>query len=323
MPKFFCGIDSGGTSTRAVVADASGSQAGKGHAAGANPNHNGWEAMGANLLEAVKVASAQAGCDISEISSVFLGIGSVITAADRASAAAVCQSWGLAPGFFASADHDIRIALEGGLSGRPGIAVIAGTGSSCYGRNGDGESWQSGGWDYLLNDFGSGFDLAQRGMVAACQSADGRLGHTVLKELFFNRLGVDEVVDFAVKVHRPALARHEVAALAPIVLQAAQDGDTVAMALVDDAARELARMVDAVTTRLFSLRNPQVVLLGGVFEKSEFYREKVRHAVLDNIPKAGFSDPESPAVVGAWSLAAENAGSQVTAETLSKLSSLK
>jgi N-acetylglucosamine kinase-like BadF-type ATPase len=37
-------------------------------------------------------------------------------------------------------DHDIRIALAGGLSGRPGIALIAGTGSSCFGMNAAGDA---------------------------------------------------------------------------------------------------------------------------------------------------------------------------------------
>jgi len=319
MANFFCGLDAGGTSTRAIVADARASQVGWGYASGANPNHHGWDVVGANLRDAVQAACQRAGCQIKDIRSFFLGVASVITKSDRESAAKLCSAWGVGPDVLVAADHDIRIALEGGLSGRPGIAVISGTGSSCYGRNGEGQSWQAGGWDQLLDDAGSGFDLGQRGMVAACQSADGRLGATSLKDLFFTRLGVTEVVEFAVKVHRPGLSRHEIAAFAPIVLQAAEDGDEVAVSIVSRGAAALARMVSAVSNRLFPFRNPEIVLLGGVLEKSTYYRAHVRQTVLEEIPHACFCEPESLATVGAWALAVKQTGRAVGAKTFFKI----
>ena len=42
--------------------------------------------------------------------------------------------------------NDALIALEAGAGVGPGIVIIAGTGSICYGRNERGQAARSGGW---------------------------------------------------------------------------------------------------------------------------------------------------------------------------------
>ena len=51
--------------------------------------------------------------------------------------------------------HDAVTALMGATEGRPGIIVIAGTGSICFGMNARGETARSGGWGYVFGDEGS------------------------------------------------------------------------------------------------------------------------------------------------------------------------
>ncbi len=321
MIPLFCGVDAGGTSCRAVVMSSDGRLHGWGYATGANPNHAGWEGADASIREAVHSACANAGTKSEQISSIFLGMASVISAEDRAQASGLCKKWNLAPDCRCNADHDIRIALQGGLSGRPGIALIAGTGSSCYGRNAKGDFWQSGGWDRLVDDLGSGYDLAQKGMAAACQSADGRIEASLLQAAFFSEFGVDNVIDFTIRVHRPGLARHEIAALTPLVLQAAQQNDPAAVQIVVDGANELARMVEAVAKRLFPERNPEIVMAGGLLEKSVDYRGYIEKAVHARLPKARFCTAELRPAIGALVIAAEQAQSPFNVEQLQKLSS--
>lgn len=322
MSRFFCGIDAGGTSCRAALLSADGKVFGWGEGPGANPNHAGWEGAGASMCQAIQAACEKAGIATRQITSVFLGMAGVISAQDRTDAAALGLKWDLSPECRLGADHDLRIALEGGLSGRPGIVIIAGTGSSCYGRNAAGEAWQSGGWDRNLDDLGSGYDLAQKGMAAACQSADGRLGETRLKELFFEALGVGNVVDFSVIVHRPGLQRHEIAALAPLVMNALREGDKIAAQIVSTAAMELARMIEAVTVRLFPEGNPEVVPIGGLLEKSSDYRTHVESAVSSRVKGARFQTAELRPAVGAVAIAAEQQGHTLDSELLRQLSEL-
>lgn len=272
------------------------------------------------MLQAVQGACADAGVNSTQIDSLFLGMAGVVTEEDRAQALAQCRRWPLNPACHGEVDHDIRIALHGGLSGRPGIALIAGTGSSCYGRNAVGDSWQAGGWDRYLDDLGSGYDLAQKGMATACQSADGRLVYSTLQELLFGALGAATVADFALKVHRPGLARHKVAALAPLVLQAAQQGDAAAVRIVDQGADELSRMVEAVATRLFPDLNPEVVLIGSLLEKSAEYRRHVEAAIRARLPQACVRPAELRPAIGALSLAAEAVQASIPLATLKQVS---
>jgi len=237
---------------------------------------------------------------------------SVVTAEDRAAACALAQDWGLSSSCIVRADHDIRIALHGGLSGRPGIALIAGTGSSCYGRNESGESWQSGGWDQLLDDLGSSYDIVRQGMAAACQYADGRLPETRLKSLFFDKFDVSCAAEFSAKLHRPPLARHIIASHASLVLMAAQEGDRQALRIACSGASELARMVQAVARRLFPSQPLELVFIGGLIQENGFYADLVRQAIEKLGLGLRFSPTELTPVAGAWMLAAEQAGADTS-----------
>ncbi len=68
------------------------------------------------------------------IDTVFVGMGGVISDADAETVRRMLQGLEFKTEILIGIDHDIRIALAGGLGGKPGIALIAGTGSSCYGR---------------------------------------------------------------------------------------------------------------------------------------------------------------------------------------------
>lgn len=307
MPDFFCGLDVGGTNTRAVVADAQGAHLGLGRAPGANPSHVGWQGAGQNIHQALHEALEAGGIALSDISSIFIGMASVVTSEDRAKACALAQEWGLSSSCLIRADHDIRIALHGGLAGRAGIALIAGTGSSCYGRNETGESWQSGGWDQLLDDLGSSYDIARQGMAAACQSDDGRLPETCLRDLFFEKFNVNCAAEFSAKLHRPPLARHIIASHAPSVLTAAQEGDRIALRIADAGAAELARMVEAVAKKLFYAQQAELVFIGGLIQENAFYADLVRKAVEKLGLGIRFAATEHSPLAGAWLLAAEQA----------------
>ncbi len=272
------------------------------------------------MHEAVQQACSDAGAKMEQIKSLFVGMAGVVTTEDRSQSLERCRNWPLAENCIYGVDHDIRIALQGGLSGRPGIALIAGTGSSCYGRNDLYDFWQAGGWDRILDDLGSGYDLAQKGMAAACQSADGRLKKSLLESCFFGALGTTNVSDFSQKVHRPGMARHEIAALAPLVLKAAEKNDAAAVQIVTAGANELARMVEAVSDKLFPQQNPEVVPIGGLIEKSESYRHYVTNAILARLPRARLTTAELRPAVGALALAAAQVKHPVDLKHLQLLS---
>jgi N-acetylglucosamine kinase-like BadF-type ATPase len=250
------GIDGGGTQTRAVVLDAAGQWVGQGRAGAsgyaADPAH-----AQAALREAWTRACDAAGLSPSGVAGAFLGIAGVVTGTEREAVRKRAAELGFLPAARIGVDHDIAIAWAGAFAGEPGLAVISGTGSSCYGRNQAGQAVQTGGWGHVVDDFGSGYRLALDGLTAAVRGADGRGPATMLTERLFGELGIDTLPQIVGRLHRgsaaepgQAMQKQEIAALAPTVLAAAEAGDAVAQALVERAAGELALMARTAADRL-------------------------------------------------------------------------
>jgi N-acetylglucosamine kinase-like BadF-type ATPase len=216
-------------------------------------------------------------------------------------------------------DHDIRIALAGGLAGEPGVAIIAGTGSSCYGRRADGASWMSGCWGYFIDDLGSGWFLGQQAMAAAAQAYDGRGAATVLESRALDALGIASVAEMMHRLYVVGLSRAETAALAPLVIKAAEEGDAVSIALIDRAADELARMAQAVAAKLTFPPDVAVTALGGLALSGPTFAAPLAAALARRLPDCRIVAPILPSVLGAVLLALDEIGQAPTAEIVAAL----
>jgi glucosamine kinase len=305
--QFFLGIDGGGTRTRAFLVDASGRQAAWGESGATNPNHVPPGEMESNLRKCVHSACEKLGKKPQDCCSAFLGIAGVTTESGRAQLEVVLRNCGLG-GAKLGVDHDIRIALAGGLAGKPGIALIVGTGSSCYGRSAEGRSWQTGGWEALISDEGSGYFLGVEAMAAAARMADGRELETMLRAQVFAWLGISRIADILPRIHTKGLTRTEIAAFAPRVIELAAAGDSAAEGILNRGARLLAQMVEANFRMLPNGGVAQVVITGGLGTASTIYREKILVEILKLLPGAEIHQPKLPPVVGAALLAIEQAG---------------
>jgi N-acetylglucosamine kinase-like BadF-type ATPase len=299
------GIDGGGTRTRAALADRSGRLCGFGTAGPSNYQAVGIEVAGSNIAEAVAGAWRHAGGEMTAVSAAFLGMAGVVSEDDRRAIAAVAESQGLAHAI--EVDHDIRSALAGGLAGRPGIALIAGTGSSCYGRRADGTCWRSGGWGYLIDDIGSGYWLGVQGLAAITRAYDGRGEATSLAGPLMERLSMRNMDAVLHLAGVGGLSRSEIAGLAPLVLRTASYGDRVARTIVARGADELARMVEAVMLRLGWDGDAPVMMTGGL-TSDPYFCEALRRAIARRAPAAVLTETILPPVLGAALLALELAG---------------
>ena len=148
------GIDGGGTSTRVLLVGGDGRRLGQGQSGSGNLHDVGEARLASHLEEAWREAWAAAGAEPRRADSVFCAMASVGTPGNREAVRDVVTRVGIgAPGAVA-VDIDLVGALAGGLGGGDGIVLIAGTGSSCYGRDGSGRTFQCGGWGSLLDDVG-------------------------------------------------------------------------------------------------------------------------------------------------------------------------
>ncbi len=317
MPLFL-GIDGGGTRTRAVLVDDTVRQGAWGEAGPTNPNHVMIEQVRANLDQAIGSACEQLGAKRADCVSAFLGVAGVTTASGRRDLEAVLRSCALERAIL-GVDHDIRIALAGGLAGQPGIALIVGTGSSCYGRRADGKTWQTGGWEALISDEGSGYYLGREAIAAAARMADGRVPDSPLRTRVFQWLELSTIADILPRIHDRGLSRAEIAAFAPQVMELAESGDGEARLILDRGAHLLAEMVEANFRMLPTGGIPRVVITGGLGTSQSLYREKIVLEILRLLPAAAIQNPLLPPAAGAVLLALEQAGEPVESGIIERL----
>lgn len=259
---------------------------------GSNYQSVGIERARMAIDEAVADAFEASGLARSTCDAAFLGMAGVVTESDRNTIVDMVAGLGLARRI--EVDHDIRIALAGGLAGHEGIALIAGTGSSCYGRRVDGQDHRAGGWGGLLDDVGGGYWLGLQGLRAIVRAHDGRGRSTTLHDALLQALDVAEINDLLRRTGIDGLSKGEIAALAPLILQHAHSGDAIAIDVVDQGAAELSAMIAAVKRTLWGESSwPSVVGVGGLLQNARY------RTMIDPVPQRPLLAP----VVGAALLA--------------------
>jgi glucosamine kinase len=204
---------------------------------------------------------------------------------------------------------DMEIALAAAFGKRPGVIVIAGTGSIVFGRDAEGKVVRAGGWGFAISDEGSAHWIGLRAVRAVLRAAD-EVGDDLAERdstwpaaRLFSELKTAWSVTSLPQLARTANANPDFAVLFPAVLAAAEAGDSVARQIIADASRELAQLAGIVLRRLFSARllpaqhasAVPMAMAGGVFRHAAMIRElfynEVRSANPDVVLNPEVVDP--------------------------------
>jgi N-acetylglucosamine kinase-like BadF-type ATPase len=331
---YFLGIDGGGTRTTAWLSDHKKRILARALVGPANPLKVGFEATQRELLKAThdvfrqaKVAAGfgstpltapsllrgspphrraalKGGAAVTALEAVCVGLAGV----DRPPVHRRLFSWlrRAIPARHHLLTSDAAIALRAAIGDSPGVIVVSGTGSIAYGRDDRGRVLRSGGWGVPFDDAGSGYDLGRKAIVAALRDYDGRGSYTQLTKRVCAALRIPEITQVVLKELTPK----DVAALFPLVLEAARRRDAVAQQLCDEAGRDLAELAVALLRRMGWLRRViPVVYAGGVFRSSRRIRRSVTRHLRRHAPQARVLLLRHPPVEGALALARDLAKS--------------
>jgi N-acetylglucosamine kinase-like BadF-type ATPase len=255
------GIDGGGTSTVAWLADRDGVVVGRGRSGPSNVKAIGPAASLAALDEAVVAAFADAQASPATVEVACLGLAGF----DRPEDKVMLEDWSSSR---ARANrlvlvNDGDLVLAAGTPEGSGVAIIAGTGSISVGRSPEGRTARAGGWGFLFGDEGSAFAVAVAGLRLVAQRTDGRDELRLLRgrgkpeswkppvgDALAGRLceaiGAAGPTDLIRAVYSGGFDRARIAALAPAVLAAAEDDPDIVSWILDPAGYDLGQAVRAV-----------------------------------------------------------------------------
>ncbi|MDQ8184843.1 BadF/BadG/BcrA/BcrD ATPase family protein [Pelagicoccus sp. SDUM812002] len=246
----FIGIDGGGTQTRAIAIDETGDILGRGTALGSNPNNNGFSEAAKNIVEAINNTGATLGVH----ATICLGIAGLASpqVADRLRDELLATL----PSFAATTlhlTHDLEIAHYAAFRDKPGIVLIAGTGSACFAKNSAGESFRASGRNFPYEDPGSGYAIGKR--------------------------AIDSKLLLAVE------SRPSIAALAPRVIELATHGDQEALDILRLEAQHLAKLAKLVFDDYAQTESlPIVAVYGGLLTSESLYRDTALSELHSAIP---------------------------------------
>ena len=173
--------------------------------------------------------------------------------------------------------------------GDDSIAVICGTGSVVYAMR-DGKLFQCGGWGYLFDRAGSGFDIGCDAIRAALAKVDGLIEENPVTKYVEEMLGTDAKQS----INRLYTSgRDYIASFSQCVFRAAEENDETALAIIERNTDRLARLINF-TANKYNCRKG-IILSGGITKEGIF--EQSLSAKLDNGLKTVRS--EIPQVIGA------------------------
>lgn len=197
---------------------------------------------------------------------------------------------------------DFEAALHDAFGDGSGILLIAGTGSSAWGRNQDGRTARAGGWGQIIGDEGSGYAIGVEALRQCMREFDGRSNGEGWIPLVLAQTGVQSVEQL---VRWAASAKKaDIGALAPAVFEAAEHGDEAGREICARAARDLADHVAALYDRLRPWKEPPAVALsGGLIAPGRPLREETVHAIEDLKLSLTISTTRIDAARGAAALA--------------------
>jgi N-acetylmuramic acid 6-phosphate etherase len=266
------GIDGGGTSTRTLLADAAtGTILGRAEGGPSNIQSVGVDTALKALDDSIDQAFRAANLPRAKVRAICLGLAGV----DRQEGLDILHGWAnrSAVAETVKVSNDATLLLAAGTPDGWGLAVIAGTGSIAFVRTPDGNIGRCGGWGYTLGDEGSAYVIAHLALRAACRAHDKVGPPTVLLDRFVKRMNAGDPPGLIPAVYRGPWDRAAIAGMAPLVLDAAAEGDAVAKQILDEEVSAFAQTaLGAVTNNGLPRDGLPIALAGGLLLNSELYR---------------------------------------------------
>ena len=237
--KYLIGVDGGGTKTDSAIADLSGKIIH--HTTGKPSNFLvvGIEEAVENIFALIEENLFKLEGDFADVKQIVIGVAGAGRKEDAQLLEKSFKDYAEQQGIHfkgVKVVSDAHIALEGAFPDSAGCILIAGTGSILFGKDEKGVIHRVGGFGRLIGDEGSGYSIGRKALNAVSKASDGRGEETLISELLNAKMNSGSSTSIINKVYKEKL---DVASVAKIVIEAAEEGDPIAEDILDEEADEL------------------------------------------------------------------------------------
>ncbi len=306
MKRYVIGIDAGGSKTAFALGDLSGRMLSSAEGPGCNIYQYAPEAMIAALRGGLEALAAAEGLRPEDVAGIAAGmpVFGEGADADRRIREVCAAAFGSVP---YTVVNDGLIACCGALGGKPGVNVVAGTGSIAFGMDPEGHIARCGGWSEHFSDEGSCYWMGREAMALFCREADERVPRGALYDLIRTEYGLKYDFDFVPLMERDVLpVRKKVAALQLLLLRAADAGDEEARVIYARAAEKLASLAVDTAKKLHFTQAAEASMTGGALHAMRYMRDSWAETLEKNGLK--YHEAEGSPVQGALLLAVRQYG---------------
>ncbi|MBK5432558.1 MULTISPECIES: BadF/BadG/BcrA/BcrD ATPase family protein [Bacillus] len=290
--KYMIGVDGGGTKTEAIAFDQEGNEVVRGTSGFGNILID-YEKAVSHIMEAIdqcKKALIDGHCVC-----ICLGLAGISGANTNELTLRLIKKYETKIEVF----NDAMIAHAAALKGKDGILTIGGTGAICIGKKGEVYEY-SGGWGHILGDEGSGYWIALQALKRMSLQFDQGVSLCPLS------LNIQRQFQLLTPSHIKSLvytsSKDKVAAIAPLIIQEARNGNDDAHEIMMQAGKELARITVDVFNKMQCKFSTPIVVSGSILRLVPEIYDVFKKCCEERIEELTFVSQSEMAVKGTYYL---------------------
>ncbi|MBQ2889714.1 MAG: hypothetical protein IJE41_04590 [Clostridia bacterium] len=291
--KNIIGIDGGGTKTEFVLCDENANVLKRTVLSSSNPVDIGMD----NACTVLKTGIAELLKDNATIDGMFAGIsGGSVSDNKKIIASYIKEAF---PSAHFDNGTDAMNVISTGLKEDDGVILIAGTGCCAFARKGK-ELFRTGGWGYLFDGAGGGYDLGSAAISAVLKAYDETSPKTVLTELFKSQMNIDAPMEIS-RIY--AGGKRFIASFAPLVFKGYEMDDAVSKEILEKTVNHWAIIITKAMEKV--PHSKKVALAGSLFKQKDIVLPMLKEKLSEDCE---IILPQLPPVYGAVREALKIAG---------------
>jgi len=266
MTQYVIGIDGGGSRSRLAAIDKDMKILGRSESGPTNISTETYEGVFFNIQNLLSEFCANSATSLQNCLAICIGSAGASTGENAKMITQIFRDIGYAGKLKVMNDAELVLLTE--TNDEPGAIIISGTGSVGYAVDKEGTVFRAGGWGHIIDDGGSGYRIGMDAIKAALMDFDGRGEKTLLTKMveeFFGDIRLNRLTSY---IYGNEFSKAKIAEIAMLVRSAASQGDSVALGIELQAAKDLLLLARSLI-KLACLDDHKIVLSGSILLHNE------------------------------------------------------